>query len=103
LIGRDIMTWLFDRDRAIASLAEAEPTWGGDIRTRMAAESAAYRAANAPKPAAVQTELGAPAPTDAPAVRAAAAADAAAAEALANSAAAGNTVAESGSTEHDLE
>jgi penicillin-binding protein 2 len=101
LIGRDIMTWLFDRDRAIASLAEAEPTWGGDIRTRMAAESAAYRAANAPKPAAVQTELGAPAPTDAPAVRAAAAADAASAEALANTAAAGNTVAESGSTEHD--
>ena len=53
MIGRDIMTYLFDRDRAMKSLAEVEPTWGGDIRTRMAAEAAAYRAAaNAPPPAA---------------------------------------------------
>ena len=102
-IARDIMTWLFDRDRALASLAEAEPTWGGDIRTRMAAESEAYRAAADAPPIAVgaQTERDASAPTDAPAVRAAAAADVAAAEALANSAATGNTVAEDGSTEHD--
>ena len=49
LIGRDIMTYLFDRDRALKSLAEVEPTWGGDIRTRMAAQSTAYAAAqNAP-------------------------------------------------------
>jgi penicillin-binding protein 2 len=101
-IARDIMTWLFDRDRALASLAEAEPTWGGDIRTRMAAESAAYRAANAPRPATgVGTDFGAPAASDAPAVRAASAADVATAEALANTAAPGNTVAEDGSTEHD--
>nr|MDQ2877816.1 penicillin-binding protein 2 [Pseudomonadota bacterium] len=57
-IGRDIMTYLLDRDRAVATLAELEPTWGGDIRTRMAAETAAYRAtALAPSPvAAAQTE-----------------------------------------------
>lgn len=103
LIGRDIMTYLFDKDRALASLAEAEPTWGGDIKTRMAAETAAYRAAANAPPLAVgaQTEINATAPTDAPAVRAATAADIAASEALANSAAPGNTVAEDGTTESD--
>ena len=103
LIGRDIMTYLFDKERALASLAEAEPTWGGDIKTRMAAESAAYRAAAGAPPLAVgaQTELNATAPTDAPAVRAATAADVAASEALANTAAPGNTVAEDGTTESD--
>ena len=104
LVGRDIMTYLFDKERALASLAEAEPTWGGDIKTRMAAESAAYRAAASAPPLAVgaQTELNATAPTDAPAVRAAAAADVAVSEALANTAAAGNTIAEDGSTESQL-
>jgi penicillin-binding protein 2 len=48
LVGRDIMTYLFDRERALKSLAEVEPTWGGDIRTRMAAQSAAYEAAHNP-------------------------------------------------------
>ena len=102
-IARDIMTYLFDKDRALASLAEAEPTWGGDIKTRMAAESAAYRVAAGAPPLAIgaQTELSATAPTDAPAVRAATAADVAASEALANSAAPGNPVAEDGSTETD--
>ncbi|MFX8825035.1 hypothetical protein ABTM64_21340, partial [Acinetobacter baumannii] len=46
-IGRDIMTYLFDRDRAMAALAAVEPSWGGDIRTRMTAEATAYRAAQA--------------------------------------------------------
>ena len=104
LIARDIMTYLFDRDRALATLAEAEPTWGGDIKTRMAAQVTAYRASvGAPAPAlGAQTATDASAPTDAPAVRAAAAADVATAEALANTAAAGNTVAEDGTTERDL-
>ena len=48
LTGRDIMTYLFDRERALKSLAEVEPTWGGDIGTRMAAQSAAYKAAQNP-------------------------------------------------------
>lgn len=98
-IGRDIMTYLFDRDRALASLAELEPTWGGDIRTRMAAESAAYRtAAGAPSPvAAAQTETDADAATDAPAVSAAANAADASADATANAIAAGGGVATQGS------
>ena len=72
-IGRDVMTYLLDRDRALKSLAELEPTWGGDIATRMAKEAADYRAAaTAPPPAqAVVTEADAPAPTAAPAVSAA--------------------------------
>ncbi|MGI4731217.1 MAG: penicillin-binding protein 2 [Janthinobacterium lividum] len=75
-IGRDIMTYLFDQARATKTLATLEPTWGGDIATRMAHETQAYRAAaNAPPPAqAVVTETDAPAPTNAPAVEAATAA-----------------------------
>ncbi|WP_085809619.1 penicillin-binding protein 2 [Sphingomonas sp. TZW2008] len=73
LIGRDIMTYLFDKPRALKSLEEVEPTWGGDIRTRMAAQEAAYRAATeAPPPAqAAATETDVPAPTSAPAVESA--------------------------------
>ncbi|KTF70039.1 penicillin-binding protein 2 [Sphingomonas sp. HT-1] len=57
LIGRDIMTYLFDRDQAMKTLAEVEPTWGGDYTTRMAAQADAFRQAqNAPPP---------PAPEDA--------------------------------------
>jgi len=102
-IGRDIMTYLFDRDKAMATLAELEPTWGGDIRTRMAAEATTYRAAaNAPSPSvAVETELNATAPTEAPAVNAASAADISAAESVARTNAAGNSIAADGTTERD--
>ena len=71
MIGRDIMTWLFDRDRAMKSLADVEPTWGGDIKTRMAAEAAAYRAAQAPQPAANATKTDSTVPSDSDAVEAA--------------------------------
>jgi len=47
LTGRDIMTYLFDPDRAMKSLAEVEPTWGGDIATRMAAKAEAWKLAKA--------------------------------------------------------
>ncbi|MET0308367.1 MAG: penicillin-binding protein 2 [Sphingomonas sp.] len=50
MIGRDIMTFLFDRDRAIKSLHEVEPTWGGDYRTRAAAQAEAFRAAQSAPP-----------------------------------------------------
>ena len=63
-IGRDIMTYLFDRDRRWPSLAEVEPTWGGDIATRMAAR-AAYRAARRACRAAA-TETDAPTPATRP-------------------------------------
>ena len=73
LIGRDIMTYLFDRERALKSLAEVEPTWGGDIRTRMAAQAAAYQGRRRPPPPRRRraTEADADAATAAPAVEAA--------------------------------
>jgi penicillin-binding protein 2 len=103
MIGRDILTYMLDRDRALRSLAEMEPTWGGDIRTRMAAQMTAYRAAaNSPPPvAAAATETNATAPTEAPAVEAATNAADASMEALANATANGSGVAQSGSTEMD--
>ncbi len=48
LTGRDIMTYLFDKKRAVQALEEVEPTWGGDIRTRMAAQKTAFEAAQNP-------------------------------------------------------
>lgn len=75
LIGRDIMTYLFDRERALKSLAEVEPTWGGDIGTRMAQQEVAYRAAHALQPEqvarAAATETDAPPATNSNAVDAA--------------------------------
>ncbi|HVF93773.1 MAG TPA: penicillin-binding protein 2 [Sphingomonas sp.] len=99
LIGRDIMTYLFDRERAIASLAEVEPTWGGDIPTRMAAEEAAYKAAQAPPPAAIATKTDAAVPSDSAAVEAATAAANQTQAALVTDGPTGNTVAEDGTTE----
>ena len=99
-IGRDLMTYLLDRDRAIATLAELEPTWGGDIRTRMAAQTAEYRKANSLTPvSAAQTEADATAPTDAPAVEAATDAANSLQQAIANDTAAGEGVAAQGSPE----
>jgi penicillin-binding protein 2 len=52
LTGRDIMTYLFDRDLAMKSLLEVEPSWGGDLNTRMAAKAAGWRVPEAvPQPA----------------------------------------------------
>ncbi|WP_294045282.1 penicillin-binding protein 2 [Sphingomonas sp.] len=84
-IGRDIMTYLLDRERALKSLAELEPTWGGDIATRAAAEEAAYRGQISAVQA-VQTETDATAPTEAPAVEAATDAANSSAAAIANTA-----------------
>ncbi len=99
MIGRDIMTYLFDRDRAMASLAEVEPTWGGDIQTRMAATAEAYRAAQAPPPAASATKTDAVVPSDSAAVEAATDAANQTQAALATDGPTGNTVAEDGTTE----
>ena len=55
LTGRDIMTYLFDRDLAMKSLLEVEPSWGGDLNTRMAAEAAGWRVPE-PEPQAADTE-----------------------------------------------
>jgi len=104
MIGRDVMTYLFDRERALRSLADAEPTWGGDVATRMAAAEAAYRAAHgAPPPAAVATKTDAVVPSNAPAVRAATDLANESQEALVGTGPTGNTVAEDGTTEANAE
>jgi penicillin-binding protein 2 len=105
MIGRDIMTYLFDRDRAIASLAEVEPTWGGDIRTRMAATEQAYRVAQntLPPGQALATETDVPGATDAPAVERATDASNATQEAVAGDIANGAGPATVGSPEPGFE
>jgi len=101
MIGRDIMTYLFDKEKALKALAQVEPTWGGDIRTRMAAQEAAFRATSvAPTPAqAVATETDVPAPTRAPAVEQATDASNAAQEATVSDIANGAGPASVGTTE----
>ncbi|TKD50147.1 penicillin-binding protein 2 [Sphingomonas baiyangensis] len=59
-VARDILTYLYDRPKALESLAALEKGWGGDLRTRMAAKEAAYRQAKlAPDPAATPTPVAA--------------------------------------------
>jgi penicillin-binding protein 2 len=45
--ARDVMTFLFDREKAMASLHELEKGWGGTYTERMAAKSDAFKAAQA--------------------------------------------------------
>ena len=47
-VARDVMTSLYDRDRALATLAVLEERWGGDIPTRMAADAERWRKAREP-------------------------------------------------------
>jgi penicillin-binding protein 2 len=51
VIARDVMTFLFAPDRAMATLAAFEQQWGGDIGARMAADVARWQAAQAGKDA----------------------------------------------------
>ncbi|MES2095611.1 MAG: penicillin-binding protein 2 [Pseudomonadota bacterium] len=83
-IGRDIITYLLDREKALKALADVEPSWGGDIATRAAAEAAAYKSQISALQA-VQTETEATAPTDAPAVKKATSTAEVNADAVANS------------------
>jgi penicillin-binding protein 2 len=99
MIARDIMTYMFDKERAMAMLAEIEPTWGGDIETRMAAEEAAYREAQNPPPASVATKNDDVAPTDSNAVEAATNLANQTQAAMAGEDHNGDTVAETGTTE----
>jgi penicillin-binding protein 2 len=55
LTGRDIMTYLFDPDLAMKNLNDVEASWGGDIATRMAAESATVDARPPSPPAEVDS------------------------------------------------
>ena len=42
-VARDLLTYLFDRPRAMETLAAFEKQWGGDLNARMAAKAEAYR------------------------------------------------------------
>ncbi len=70
-VAKDVLTWLFDRQQAIETLARFETEWGGDIRARMAAKDKAYRAAQglpaaAPTPGATPSPTPTPSPTTSP-------------------------------------
>ncbi|WP_447725112.1 penicillin-binding protein 2 [Sphingomonas koreensis] len=64
-VAKDVLTYLFDRQQAMDTLARFETEWGGDIRARMAAKDRAYRAAQG-LPAASPTPGATPSPTPAP-------------------------------------
>lgn len=59
-VASDTLLYLFDPAKAMAKLAAFEKEWGGDIQTRMAADSARYKAAREaaanPAAAAAQAE-----------------------------------------------
>lgn len=80
-VAKDVLTFLFDKQKALDSLAVLEKGWGGDIRTRMAAQDAAFRAIQGlpaakptpgasplpqPTPSASPTPAASPAPTPSP-------------------------------------
>ena len=56
-VTRDAFTFLYDKQRALDTLAKMQPSWGGDIATRMTAERARWQAEQA-KAAAPTTEEG---------------------------------------------
>lgn len=62
-VAKDVLTWLFDQQQAMDTLASLEQGWGGDIRTRMAAKEAAFRLAQNLPPA---PTIPAPTPVPAP-------------------------------------
>ena len=49
-IAKDVLTFLYDREQAMASLEALEVGWGGNIEQRMAAKYAAYQGQAAPPP-----------------------------------------------------
>jgi penicillin-binding protein 2 len=49
-VARDVMTWLYSPERAMATLTALEKQWGGDIATRMAAQATAWEAHRAAPP-----------------------------------------------------
>lgn len=49
-VARDVLTFLYDKQKAMEALEPLETAWGGDIEQRMAAKAAAYRAAQNASP-----------------------------------------------------
>lgn len=65
-VARDVLTFLYDRQKAMDVLTGLEKSWGGTIEERMDTKMAAYRARkNLEKAMAKQPAAAAPAPTDA--------------------------------------
>jgi penicillin-binding protein 2 len=66
-VARELMTFMFDQQKALDTLKTMEAGWGGDIATRMAAEAAAYqaakRASSAPVPSPATEGAVTPSPT----------------------------------------
>ena len=102
-IGRDVMTWLFDRERAMKSLEANEASWGGDIATRMATQAEAYRLSRLPPAETAATKIDAEVPSTSPAVEQATDQASNVQESLATEGPQGNTVAQDGSTERGNE
>jgi penicillin-binding protein 2 len=46
-VARDAFTFLYDKQRALDTLAKMQPSWGGDIATRTARQKAEWQAAQA--------------------------------------------------------
>jgi penicillin-binding protein 2 len=46
-VAKDVLTYLFDKDRAMANLAALEAQWGGTMAERMARRTAAWEASRA--------------------------------------------------------
>lgn len=44
-IARDVLTYLFDKEKAMTALLKLETDWGGDIKTRMDRKTQAWKAA----------------------------------------------------------
>ncbi|WP_422057850.1 penicillin-binding protein 2 [Sphingomonas sp.] len=65
-VAKDVLTWLFDRQKALDTLAVLEAGWGGDIRTRMAAKESAFRAAQGLPPRADRAPVAVPNPAPSP-------------------------------------
>ncbi|ODU21174.1 MAG: penicillin-binding protein 2 [Sphingomonas sp. SCN 67-18] len=66
-VARDVLTYAFDKAKALEVLDGLEKQWGGDIATRMAAKAAAYRAARSAPAAPAPPPTPTPSPTtDAP-------------------------------------
>jgi penicillin-binding protein 2 len=43
-VAKDVLTFLYDREKAMASLEALEAGWGGGIEERMARQYAAFQA-----------------------------------------------------------
>ncbi len=50
-VAKDVLTFLYDRDKAMASLEALEAGWGGNIEERMARQYAAFQASEGLPPA----------------------------------------------------